>query len=197
MEEQLTDLLNRWSHGDDKAGEAAARTVDPEIKKLARSLLGKQPWWGIRDSDVVGSAWVRFLKWNQTPKMWNSRSAFLGAFHILMKQSLMQLVRSRQKDESIPLDAVSFEWDDERYAPTPEEWLDLEQALEDLRKENPRRADIIEMKAFGAYPAALVAEALELAESTVYEEWKKGKRWLARRLRSLDQPGESQSRGSE
>ncbi len=58
----------------------------------------------------------------------------------------------------------------------------LDDALDALRKLDPRQGQIVEMKFFGGLESQEIAEALGISESTVKREWASARAWLLREL---------------
>jgi len=63
----------------------------------------------------------------------------------------------------------------------------LEEALTELARLDPRKAQVVEMRFFGGLSIEEVAEQLGSARSTITDDWRVAKAWLAARLG--DSPG--------
>ena len=61
--------------------------------------------------------------------------------------------------------------------------LELDQALDKLAALNERLSRTVEMRFFGGMTTQEIAEALDLAESTVKLDWQKARAWLFRELK--------------
>jgi RNA polymerase sigma factor (sigma-70 family) len=61
--------------------------------------------------------------------------------------------------------------------------LDLDEALEDLAKQDPRKAQAIELLYFGGLTVPEAAEAMQTSESTIHREARMAKAWIKRRLK--------------
>ena len=64
-----------------------------------------------------------------------------------------------------------------------QEMLELDEALGRLAKLNERLSKTVELRFFGGMTLEEIAEALELAPSTVSLDWKKARAWLHRELK--------------
>jgi RNA polymerase sigma factor (sigma-70 family) len=60
----------------------------------------------------------------------------------------------------------------------------LEQALERLKRKDPRTASIVEMRYFAGLSDEEIAAVLDISEGTVKREWGIAKLWLRRALRT-------------
>jgi len=61
--------------------------------------------------------------------------------------------------------------------------LDLDGALERLAREDPRKAQVVELRFFGGLSADETAEALGVSVRTVHADWAFARAWLYRALR--------------
>jgi RNA polymerase sigma factor (sigma-70 family) len=73
----------------------------------------------------------------------------------------------------------------EQAAATPDDQLLLvNDALEQMEKENPEYARIVALKFFSGLTNGEVAETLGISESTVERHWFNAKRWLFKKIRA-------------
>jgi RNA polymerase sigma factor (TIGR02999 family) len=71
-----------------------------------------------------------------------------------------------------------------------EELLALDEALEKLAAQDPRKSQIVELRYFGGLTVEETAEFLKQSQRTVEREWNMAKAWLYRAL-SGEEPDES------
>jgi RNA polymerase sigma-70 factor (ECF subfamily) len=69
--------------------------------------------------------------------------------------------------------------------PSPADFIDLDRALDDLSKLDPRQAKVVELRYFGGLENREVASVLGISEPTVLRDWRVARAWLCSRL----QPG--------
>lgn len=67
-------------------------------------------------------------------------------------------------------------------APPSIDLLALDEALENLREIDPRKADIIELRYFGGQSIDKVSDLLEISVATVKRDWSIAKAWMYREL---------------
>ena len=70
-------------------------------------------------------------------------------------------------------------------------WLDvlrLDDALTKLAELDPRRSRVVELRFFGGLNIEETATVLGVARSTVTEDWRLARAWLACELRQGDNP---------
>ncbi len=66
--------------------------------------------------------------------------------------------------------------------PPPEDTLALHEALEELEKEDPLKAQIVNLRYFAGMTVEEAAQVLGISESTLHREWRFITAWLRRRL---------------
>jgi RNA polymerase sigma factor (TIGR02999 family) len=64
--------------------------------------------------------------------------------------------------------------------------LELNEVMDLLAAENPRAAQVVELKFFGGMSNALVADHLSVSSRTVSTDWRFAKAWIGRHLSDLD-----------
>ncbi|MEP7077225.1 MAG: ECF-type sigma factor, partial [Acidobacteriota bacterium] len=62
--------------------------------------------------------------------------------------------------------------------------IDLDQALEALKKFEPQQAKIVELRFFGGLSIEDAAHVLDISPATIKREWAIAKTWLYRRLKT-------------
>jgi RNA polymerase sigma factor (sigma-70 family) len=65
-----------------------------------------------------------------------------------------------------------------------EEVIAVDEALAALAQLDPRKAQVIEMRFFGGLRVEETAEVLGVSPQTVMRDWKLGRAWLMRELKS-------------
>lgn len=58
----------------------------------------------------------------------------------------------------------------------------VDEALEELTKLDPRKAQVVELRFFGGLSLEETAEALDVSTDTVGRDWRAAKAWLSREL---------------
>ena len=68
-------------------------------------------------------------------------------------------------------------------APQPNaDVLALDEALAELSKSEPRKAQVVELRYFGGLSVAETAAVLHVSPETVHRDWRVAKAWLHREL---------------
>ena len=80
--------------------------------------------------------------------------------------------------------------------PQPEEVLAVHEALAELEKEDPLKAQIVNLRYFSGMSMEETARVLGMSERTLFRHWRFIKAWLKSRLGAGDDPpstGDSQA----
>lgn len=111
------------------------------------------------------------------------RRHFFYLFGRAMHDVLVELARSdmaaKRGGGRRPIALVDFQVDGESQNI---ELLDLEQAIGELRKSEPRAAQIVDLRFFGGRSLQETAELLGCSFATVRREWDYARAWLRDRL---------------
>jgi RNA polymerase sigma factor (TIGR02999 family) len=67
------------------------------------------------------------------------------------------------------------------------ELLAVEEALQNLAKQDARKSQLVELCYFGGYSVKEVAQLLNLSEATIAREWRLAGAWRQRELRGTTQ----------
>jgi RNA polymerase sigma factor (TIGR02999 family) len=178
---EITDLLHRASDGDADALQVVIPLVYEELKSLASSHLRREHFSGSMQTTVlVHEAFLR-LTGSPLPECEN-RSHFFGIAARVMRQVLVDMARARRAVKRGPgLEFALTELAD-LGAPTDEEFLALNEALERLSAKSPLKGQLIEMRFFAGLTAEESAEALSMPVHTVRRELRMAKAWLQNEL---------------
>jgi RNA polymerase sigma factor (TIGR02999 family) len=177
-EQDLTILLQRWNRGDPAALDEILPKVYRELRKLGRYYLSQEP----PEHTLQGTALVHevFLRLRQQHSIeWKDRSHFLSAVGNLMRRVLIDYARKRHAEKR-GAGLQEFPFDDAlRIAnERPRELISLHDALEDLARFDPRKAQVIEFRFFSGLSVDEIAAVLDISPATVKREWTVAKAWL-------------------
>jgi RNA polymerase sigma factor (TIGR02999 family) len=177
----VTVLLREWRAGDRGALDRALPLVYDELHRLAEVFLrGERPGHTFSATDLVSEAYVRLG--SAQPDAWNDRVHFFALAARAMRQLLVDHARRRTAAKRGGGERpITF--DEERVGPErPEALLRLDDALEALAAEDPRKAQVVELHYFGGLTQVEIAEALDLHANTVARDLRFAQAWLQRRM---------------
>jgi RNA polymerase sigma factor (TIGR02999 family) len=182
---EITTLLARAHAGDQPAFNALFERLYPELRRLARARLSGHQRGVVMDTTVlVHESYLRLLEGGGlTPE---DRAHFISYVAQVMRSVVVDAVRAAQRQrrgggaEHVALDTDIAEG----LAQPLEELLDIDRALDDLARLEPRLAKVVEMRYFVGMKEADIALALGLTERTVRRDWEKARLLLAHALKA-------------
>ena len=185
LESDLSALIERVGGGDRDARDALFAAAYPELRKLARSRLrdgGRNTVMGT--TALVHESYLRFLRAGELRV--EDRRAFFAYCSKVMRSVIVDSVRERQAERrGGDLAEVTLDTQVSDALPSGEaEVLDVHEALLALEQAEPRLAKVVEMRYFGGYSEAEIAEALDVNERTVRRDWDKARLLLMVMLES-------------
>ena len=183
---RVTQLLQRWSKGDDSALAELTPLVYAELRRLAHHYMeGQRRNHTLQTTALVNEAYLRLA--DQTNLNWQSRAHFFAVAARAMRQILVSYARSNQAQKRGG-GGVKIELDEAAIL-SPEqsrEIVDLHEALERLGTLDSRKAQVVELKFFGGLNYDEMAEVLKISRVTVRRDWEFARLWLYTELHSMD-----------
>jgi RNA polymerase sigma factor (TIGR02999 family) len=153
-----------------------------EILALARRhLRGEAPGHTLSTTALAHEAYLELARLQQI--QWKSRAHFFSVCARVIRNVLVDyaVARKAQKRGSgapvLPLEAAEHVG-----TQRPEEWVDLDEALERLGKIDERHVRVVECRFFGGMTVEETAEALGIAPATVKRDWSLARAWLNKEL---------------
>jgi RNA polymerase sigma factor (TIGR02999 family) len=181
----LTHLIEQVAAGDLGAREQLFAAAYSELRKLARSRLrdgGRNTF--LETTALVHESYLRFIKTGQLRI--EDRRAFFAYASKVMRSVIIDSVRERQAERRGG-DLTEMTLDTQVSAELPSgeaEIMHVHEALLALEQAEPRLAQVVEMRYFGGYSEAEIAETLGLTERTVRRDWDKARLLLMSALKT-------------
>lgn len=180
---ELTALLRSWSDGDERAFDQLLPIVYDELHRMAlRYLAGERAHVSLQPTALVNEVCLRLLGWDQA--RWQNRGHFFGVSAQMMRRVLVDIARRRRAERRgggeavrIPLEEVDIPAEDRRG-----DLVALDEALERLAVEDPRKARVVELRFFGGMSMEEIARAVGVSERTAQNDWTFARAWLYRAL---------------
>jgi RNA polymerase sigma factor (TIGR02999 family) len=187
--QNLTALLRSWSEGDDRAFDELMPIVYDELHRMAiRYLSGERAHITLQPTALVNELCLRLIGWDQV--RWQNRGHFFGVSARMMRRVLVDIARRRRAERRggpgavrVPLEDVDVAGDDQR-----SELAALDEALERLAIEDPRKARVVELRFFGGLSLEETADTVGVSVRTVQNDWTFARAWLYRALNDRRQP---------
>jgi len=185
VQPEVTRLLIEWSDGDSGALDALMPLVYDELRRLARSYLGRERGdHTLQPTALVNEAYLRLV--DQRRVKWQNRAHFFGIAAQIMRRLLVDHARS-VRAEKRGGGATKLELDEAVSAVAADREIDLEdldRALERLTAIDERQSRIVELRYFAGATNEETAEALGIAVATVKRDWTMARAWLRTQLAS-------------
>ena len=185
-QQRVTDLLTRWSEGDDAVLAELTPLVYDELRRLAHRQMGAQrPDHTLQTTALVSEAYLRLA--DQTNRRWQNRAHFFAVAARAMRRILVSYARS-QRSEKRGGGALKMELDEAALVSPEEsrEIVDLHEALERLATLDSRKAQVVELKYFGGLNYEEMAEGpKDFKHITVRRDWRFARRGCIRNCAAL------------
>lgn len=180
---EITDLLVAWSKGDPSAPEEVVVQLYDRLKRTAaREMAAERRDHTLQPTALVHEAFLALQQ--QRRVQWRSRGHFLAIAAGLMRRILIDHARGRRRlKRGGGAIRVSLDAAEEAAAPdSAADLLALEEALERLRRRDPMKETIVELRYFGGLSIEQAAEATGLSTATVSRHWRIARAWLYREV---------------
>ncbi|MCC6410002.1 MAG: sigma-70 family RNA polymerase sigma factor [Planctomycetes bacterium] len=176
---EATLLLRRIADGDAGARARLVELVYGELRRLAASQLRGARGETLQPTALVHEAWLRLAD----ADAFSDRRHFFAVASKAMRSVLVDHVRAKRTqkrgggEQASPLDETVAHLE-----AGETDLLDLNVALEELEREDPELARLVELRFFGGLSHEEVAAAEGTSLSTIERRWRLARAWLARRL---------------
>jgi RNA polymerase sigma factor (TIGR02999 family) len=178
----VTVFLEAAARGEAEAAARLLPLVYTELRRLARGRMGRlSPGQTLQPTALVHEAYLRLV--GKQEQGWKGRGHFFAAAaqalrDILVEQARRKAALKRGGDRQ-RLDVHEAEL---AIQPPEEDVLALEEALQRLEADDPRKGQIVNLRYFAGLTLEDTAEALEVSVTTVEREWRYVKTWLYTQL---------------
>lgn len=174
------------SHGNDgSAGDSGTQfgRLYQELRALAgRHLRREHAGHTLQPTALAHEAYLRLFE--QKESAIQGRTHFLSVASVMIRRILVDHARKRKaikrggNIERARLDYVSLA----EFGSEPIDVLDLDAALVELARLNPRQSRMVELRFFSGLSIEETARALDVSEGTVKNDWRIARAWLRVRL---------------
>jgi RNA polymerase sigma factor (TIGR02999 family) len=178
----VSTILRAAGEGDRTAAEQLLPLVYDELRKLARARLAHlPPGQTLQPTALVHEAYMRLL--GKADLHLESRRHFFFVAARAMRDILVEHARSKAGPKRggdrrrVELTAAVAD-----HGPPSEDVLAVNEALTELEKEDPLKAQIVHLRYYAGMNAKEAASVLGLSERTLHRHWRFIKSWLHSRL---------------
>ena len=180
----VTRLLEAVGTGDRTAFDRLYRAVYEELRQMAESSMRRErAGHTLQPTALVNEAYLRLAPDSST---WEDRRHFFGAASEAMRRILVDYARQRMASKrGGDYERVTLTESGLNIAAPADEGLDLLQidaALEELRAESDRLADLVKLRFFAGMSIEDAARALDISPATAKRDWAFARAWLYKRM---------------
>ncbi len=177
----ITRILVEWDRDPRAAFEQLTPLVYDELRRLAASCLRRErPGHTLQPTALVHEAYIKLA--GNGAIAWKDRGHFFGIAARLMRQILVDSARQHRAQKRGSGKKAQLE-DAIAYAEgQADQFLDLNDAIEALKKWDERKCEVLEMKYFGGMEREQIGEALGVSLGTVKRDLMIAEAFLRRQL---------------
>jgi len=184
---EVTRILSAVEQGDPHAAEQLLPLVYEELRKLAAQKMAQEaPGQTLQATALVHEAYLRLVD-AEVMKRWDSRGHFFAAAAEAMRRILVESARRRASGKhGGQLRRIDFDAAQSQSELPADDLLALDEALDQLAREDPVKAELVKMRCFAGLSHQEAAEALGISRATADRYWAYAKSWLYCRLNEPD-----------
>ncbi|HSD47147.1 MAG TPA: sigma-70 family RNA polymerase sigma factor [Pyrinomonadaceae bacterium] len=182
MPENITQLLNQWSDGDERALDRLTPLVYEELRQqAARYLRRERPGHTMQTTALINEAYLRLIDAKEV--RWQGRAHFFAIAATLMRRILVDHARQRNAAKRggspvhVTLDRIAAS-----AKQSTTDVLAIDQALTKLAAIDRQQAQIVELRFFSGLNVEETAAALGISPRTVKRDWSVARAWLRREI---------------
>jgi RNA polymerase sigma factor (TIGR02999 family) len=191
----VTAILRAAQAGDPDAAALLLPLVYDELRKLARTRMAKlPPGQTLQPTALVHEAYLRLLG-KKDLQLENRRHFFFAAARAMRDILVEQARRKAGPRRGGHHQRVELDENIVAIKPPSDDVLALHEALAELEKEDPLKAEIVHLRYFAGMDIAETAQVLGISQRTLYRHWRFIKAWLASRLARSGQLEAEQAKG--
>ncbi len=197
----ITQLLLKWSAGDESALENLFPLVYDELRRMAQSHLRRErAAHTLQRTALVHEAFLRLV--DQRNVTWQSRAQFFGLASRMMRRILVDHARrkgaAKRGSNPVRIDLDELVAGQETLAgadapappglasvglePVEFDFVGFDEVLQRLESLEPRPGKLVELRFFGGLSLEEAAEVLGVSPATAKRDWTLARAWLQREL---------------
>jgi RNA polymerase sigma-70 factor (ECF subfamily) len=187
-DQPITTLLHEVAAGNKSALDRLIPLLYPELQRLARGYMrNERDGHTLQPTALVHEAYARLIR--QDHPDYSSRAHFMGVAAHLMRQILIDHARaSKAEKRGGEAEKVSIDGDNGLAVERPSAMIAIDEALAELARKDPVKAQLVEMRFFGGMTAEDSAEVLKMTVAEVRRHLRVGQAWLQRELDRTNGP---------
>ena len=179
---EITQLLDKWSSGNQSALDELYPLVYDELHRLASRYMSRErKGHTLQTTALINEAYVRLV--DQRNVHWANRSHFFAISAQIMRRILIDHARSHAYakrgggQQKVSLDETAT-----LQVARAAALISLDEALLSLAVIDKRRSQVVELRYFGGLSNEEIAQALGISPNTVTRDWNMARAWLYQQL---------------
>lgn len=179
---ETTQLLRAWADGDP----GALEQLTPRVYRTLRRIAGYQmqherAGQSMQATALVHEAYLELI--DVTNVNWQHRAHFFAVSAQIMRHILLDRARRRvAAKRGGTAERVNLDELPDLSGDRARELIALEDALNELARNDARKARVVELRFFGGLSVEETAEVLAVSPETVMRDWKFARSWLQAEL---------------
>jgi RNA polymerase sigma factor (TIGR02999 family) len=175
----VTRILSQIESGDPSAAEQLLPLVYDELRKLAAARLAhEKPGQTLQATALVHEVYLRLVDQTSSPQ-WDNQRHFFAAAAQAMRRILVEAARRKRAEKRGGLaDRVDLSKITAFSDVSSDEMLTLNDAIEQLEREDRTASKLAEMRIFAGYTIEQAGKVLGLSRSNAYRQWTYTRAWL-------------------
>jgi RNA polymerase sigma factor (TIGR02999 family) len=186
---EVTRILSAIEEGDPHAAAQLLPLVYDELRRLAAQRLAQEkPGQTLQATALVHEAYLRLVDVEKA-QHFNSRGHFFAAAAEAMRRILVESARRKGRakrgggQRRVPLEEAALPIDDRA-----EELLALDEALGELARQEPVKAELVKLRYFAGLTLEEAAACLNISVATAKRYWAVARAWLFAALSDAEEP---------
>ena len=183
----ITLILSQIESGDPHAADQLLPLVYDELRIMAAQKMAQErPGETLQATALIHEAYLRLVNTDEA-RHWNSRGHFFAAAAQAMRRILVENARRKQASKRggggrrLPLEEFH------RVEESPDDLLDLDEALTRFAAEEPDKARLVQLRFFAGLSTPEAADALGVSLATAERWWAFARAWLFNELRDPEE----------
>jgi RNA polymerase sigma factor (TIGR02999 family) len=179
MTGDITQILAAIAEGDPAAHNRLYERVYQELKLLAGQKLSQEPVQRtLQPTALVHEAYLRLTE-GAPGQSWQNRKHFFGAAAETMRRILVEQARRRGRvKRGGDQKRVDLDPDELETVPPNEDLLALDEALSQFSREEPEKAELVQLRYFAGLTLEEAADLLSISRATASRYWTYARAWL-------------------
>jgi RNA polymerase sigma-70 factor, ECF subfamily len=179
---EITELLQAWREGDERALEKLTPEVYRELHNAARRCMARErEGHTLQTTALINELYLRLSDLREVD--WQSRAHFFALCARQMRRILTDMARNRRSEKrGGGVFALALDEAPEIASSSHSDVIAVDDALKALALIDERKSRVVELRFFGGLSVEETAEVLKVSPDTVARDWRLAKAWLLREM---------------